>query len=144
MDQQIYVADMPVSGIHAEKKRKSAFQEFWQRFRKNKLAVAGLAVVVLYILVAIFADLFFSYDFITQNQISNAFAKPLTSAEDDGDTTVQHLYILAPTISQGHLGRIIHGARVSMVKGFTTIAFACLWLGARAIAGIMAAIESSS
>lgn len=63
MDQQIYVADMPVSGIHADKKRKSAFQEFWRRFRKNRLAVAGLAVVVLYILMAIFADLFFSLQF---------------------------------------------------------------------------------
>jgi len=109
-------------------KEKTSFQEFWRRFKKNKLAVAGLVIVVLYILMAIFANLFFSYNFITQNQISNAFAKPFTTAEIDyNDATTQHLYILgADNFGRDILGRIIHGARVSMVIGFTTIAFACV------------------
>ena len=48
--------------------------EFWVRFRRNKLAVAGLAVIFLYICLAVFADFLFTYDFITGNQIPNAFA----------------------------------------------------------------------
>mgnify|MGYP001378745270 CR=1 FL=1 len=109
------------------KKSKSGFSEFWRRYRKNKLAVIGLVVVAVYILVAIFADLFFPYDFATQNQISNAFAKPLTRADVDyNDQTVSHLYVLgADNFGRDILGRIIHGARVSMIIGFSTIAFAC-------------------
>ena len=128
MDQQMRIANLPTSRIKENQKRKSASQEFWRRFKKNKLAVAGLIVVLLYILMAIFADVFFSYNFITQNQISNAFAKPLTKAEIDyQDKTTEHLYILgADNFGRDILGRIIHGARVSMAIGFTTIAFACL------------------
>jgi len=128
MEQQMTNSNLPSLGVTTNKKRKSGFQEFWRRFKKNKLAVAGLAIVVLYVLMAIFADLFYSYDFITQNQISNAFAKPLTRAEvDDGNMIMQHLYILgADNFGRDILGRIIHGARISMIIGFTTIAFAGL------------------
>ncbi|HIH37262.1 MAG TPA: hypothetical protein HA232_05085, partial [Methanocellales archaeon] len=84
MNEQTKIANLPTSRIEENNvKRKSAFQEFWRRFKKNKLAVAGLVIVLLYILMAFFADVFFSYNFITQNQISNAFAKPLTKAEVD-------------------------------------------------------------
>lgn len=126
MEKQTRIPTTQRSGSRKPQKQKTAFQEFWRRFKKNKLAVAGLIIVVLYILMAIFADLFFSYNFITQNQISNAFAKPLTRAEIDyNDTTTEHLYILgADNFGRDILGRIIHGARVSMVIGFTTIAFA--------------------
>ena len=128
MEQQMTNANLPSLGVTTNRKRKSGFQEFWRRFKKNKLAVAGFVLVVLYILMAIFADLFYSYDFITQNQISNAFAKPLTRAEvDDGNMIMQHLYILgADNFGRDILGRIIHGARISMIIGFTTIAFAGL------------------
>jgi len=110
------------------KKSKNGFSEFWRRYRKNKLAVIGLVVVVVYILVAIFADLFFPYDFATQNQISNAFAKPFTRADVDyNDQMVSHLYVLgADNFGRDILGRIIQGARVSMIIGFSTIAFACV------------------
>jgi peptide/nickel transport system permease protein len=119
-------------------KEKSGFQEFWKRFRKNKLAVVGLIVVALYTLMAIFANQLYSYDFVTQNQISNAFAGVGTTAEIDWQGhQVKHLYILgADNFGRDVLGRIIQGARVSMVIGFTTIAFAVLiGAGLGAIAG---------
>lgn len=128
MDEQKTITNTPpLKTIENHKKRKSAFQEFWRRFKKNKLALAGLTIVILYILMAIFADLFFSYNFITQNQISNAFTKPFTVAEVDyEDKITPHRYILgADNFGRDILGRIIHGARVSMIIGFTTIAFAC-------------------
>jgi ABC-type dipeptide/oligopeptide/nickel transport systems, permease components len=114
-----------ISQIASTGKRKTAFEEFWRRYRKNKLAVAGLLIVVLYILMAIFADVFFSYDFITQNQISNAFAEPFTSAEIEyKDNFTNHFYVLgADNFGRDILGRIIHGARISMIIGFSTIAF---------------------
>ena len=112
---------IPAVGQH-----RGPFAEFRLRFRRNRLAVAGLAVVFIYIGVAILADVLCSYDFITSNQISNAFA-PVGSAagvEWDGKE-LTHLYICgADNFGRDVLGRIVHGARVSMIIGFTTILFA--------------------
>jgi peptide/nickel transport system permease protein len=108
-----------------ERRNRSTLEEFWKRFRKNKLSVVGLAVVLLYILVAIFADLFFSGNFIISNQIPNAFAAPGTRADVDVDgRIISHLYILgADNFGRDVLGRMIHGARISMIIGFTTVIF---------------------
>lgn len=119
-------------------KASSPFAEFWKRFRKNRLAVAGAILVLLYILMAIFADQIYSYDFITGNQISNAFAGigQTREVEWNGEYR-QHLYVFgADNFGRDILGRIIHGARVSMIIGFTTVAFAILVGGSLgAIAG---------
>lgn len=106
----------------------SSFEEFWKRFRRNRLAVAGLIVIVLYILLAAGAGFFYSSDFITGNQIPNAFAGVGTRAEIDWDgNKSSHLYILgADNFGRDVLGRIIHGARVSMIIGFVTVLFAVL------------------
>ena len=110
-------------GIH---RNRGPFEEFWSRYRKNRLAVAGLAVVLLYIGVAILADVLYSYDFITGNQIPNAFAPVGTAARVERDEKEEiHLYVCgADNFGRDVLGRIVHGARVSMIIGFTTILFA--------------------
>jgi peptide/nickel transport system permease protein len=90
--------------------------------------VAGLAVIALFITVAAGADLFYSADFITGNQIPNAFAGVGTRADINWDDEMRpHLYILgADNFGRDVFGRIIHGARVSMIIGFVTVAFAVL------------------
>jgi peptide/nickel transport system permease protein len=113
-------------------------EEFWSRFRKNRLAVAGLTVVLVYAAVAVLADGLYSYDFITGNQIPNAFAPVGTAAkvEWDGKESI-HLYVCgADNFGRDVLGRIVHGARVSMIIGFTTIVFAvAIGGGLGAVAG---------
>ena len=107
-------------------RRRGPLGEFWFRFRKNRLAVAGAVVVLLYILMALAADLIYPYDFVTGNQISNTFAKvgETKTVEWDG-VEKQHLYLFgADNFGRDILGRIVHGARVSMIIGFTTVAFA--------------------
>jgi peptide/nickel transport system permease protein len=138
---------MPSSAVKPEaldeaasivRRRRSGLEEFWLRFRKNKLAVAGLVVVLFYVLMAIFADFLYPYDFITENQISNAFAGPGQTMDVDWhDGQVPHLYLLgADNFGRDILGRIVHGARVSMIIGFTTVAFAIVVGGSLgAIAG---------
>jgi peptide/nickel transport system permease protein len=138
MSSLIIKAEAGEGAVPAGRRRRTGLGEFWQRYSKNKLAVAGLAVVVLYILMALFADLLYSYDFVTENQISNAFAGPGTRADVDWhDSQVSHLYLLgADNFGRDILGRIVHGARVSMIIGFTTVAFAIvLGGGLGAIAG---------
>lgn len=107
---------------------RTPWQEFWYRFRKNKLAVFGMGVILLYVSIALCADLFYSWDFIVGNQIPNAFAPVGTRAMVDvGGKQVEHLYILgADNFGRDVLGRMLHGARVSMIIGFVTIVFAVI------------------
>jgi peptide/nickel transport system permease protein len=118
----------PVIGGQDNMFRPRGFAAFWRRFRKNRLAVAGLVVVAVYILMAVFADQLYSYDFVTENQIANAFAGPGQKMDVDWhDAQVPHLYLFgADNFGRDVLGRIVHGARVSMIIGFTTVAFAAL------------------
>lgn len=107
-------------------KHRGQVAEFWNRFRKNKLAVVGLAVIVLYVVVAVGADFLYSYDFITGNQIPNAFkGVGGTGAVDLGAAKKDHFYLFgADNFGRDVAGRIIHGARVSLIIGFVTVAFA--------------------
>jgi peptide/nickel transport system permease protein len=110
------------------RKDRGFLAEFWHRFRKNKLAVTGLALILLYILVALLADFFYAEEFIIGNQIPNAFAAPGTAVEVEWNGEMRpHRYILgADNFGRDVLGRMIHGARVSMIIGFITVAFAVL------------------
>lgn len=94
-----------------EKKREKYFVTTIRRLLKNKLAVAGLIIVILQILMAIFAPLITIHDPIKQN---------LASSE-------------LPVFSEGHwLGtdnygrdvwsRIVFGARISLVVGSVAVA----------------------
>lgn len=121
-----------------DQKNNGEFAEFWKRYRRNKLAVAGLILISLYVLVASCANLLYSYDFITGNQIPNAFSGigSIAEVEDNGKLR-QHLYLLgADNFGRDVAGRIIHGARVSLIIGFVTVAFAVILGGSLgAIAG---------
>ena len=102
--------------------------EFWVRFRRNRLAVVGLVVIFLYISMAVFADFFFTYDFITGNQIPNAFADVGSTAQVEIDGKMHsHIYLFgADNFGRDVFGRIVHGARVSMIIGFVTVFFAVI------------------
>jgi len=88
--------------------------------------VAGLAVVLAYTAVAVLADGLYPYDFITGNQIPNAFAPVGKAARVEwAGRESLHLYLCgADNFGRDVLGRIVHGARISMIIGFTTIVFA--------------------
>lgn len=92
-------------GDAAAAKSVSPTLEAWRRLRRNKLAVAGLVVIILFVLVAIFADVIAPYGM------------------DDQDYTRR----LIPPCSEFILGtdnfgrdifsRIVYGARVSLPIG---------------------------
>lgn len=108
-------------------KKHGFFYEFWIQFRRNKLAVTGLLIILFFILLAVFSGVFYNYDFITRNQIQNAFLSPMSvgMVEDENFNMSKHLYILgADNFGRDILGRIVYGARVSIVIGFVTVAFA--------------------
>lgn len=100
--------------------------QFWRQLSRNKLAVLSLAIVLAFALVAIFADFLYEYDFVTSNSLENALLKPGESGivyyhEKD----IEHTFILgSDNYGRDILGRLVHGARVSMIIGFATVAMA--------------------
>ncbi|MDI6600428.1 MAG: ABC transporter permease [Thermoanaerobacteraceae bacterium] len=93
-------------------RRKSPFVDLWKHLKRNKLAVTGLAIVTVFIIVAIFAPVLAPYDPYKQ------------------DLTIR----LLPPGSPGHLlgtdeygrdmlSRLIYGARLSLLVGFSSVGF---------------------
>jgi len=108
------------------KRQAKNISQFWRQFSRNKLAVASLILVFVFALIAIFADVLYSYDFVTSNSLENALLKP----GEKGivfyqEKEFEHTFILgSDNYGRDILGRLVHGARVSMIIGFATVAMA--------------------
>lgn len=90
-------------------KKRSQFAEVWRRLCKNRMAMAGLAVLVILVLVAIFADVIAPYDYAEQNY-SALHQTPSKEHWLGTDNTGRDI-----------LSRIIYGARTSLVVGFVSL-----------------------
>ena len=95
-------------------KQRSLLQDAARRFSRNKLAMAGLVVVLLLILVAIFADVLAPtrYD---KSVLSEALQFPSS----------QH-WLGSDAVGRDQLSRIIYGARTSLVVALTVSIIAIL------------------
>ena len=95
----------------AKVKKRSQLKSIWFRFKKNKLAMVGLTMLVVMIFIAVFADLFASYegDAITQNMKERL--QPFSRDHIFG--TDQY--------GRDMFARIIFGARISLFVGIVTI-----------------------
>jgi len=90
-------------------KKKNQLVEIWKRLKKSKTAMAGLIIISIFILLAVFADFIASYDLaITQNP----------SIRLQGPS-IEHLFG-TDTYGRDIFARIIHGARYSLMIGFVT------------------------
>ncbi len=87
-------------------------KRMWYSFCKRKVAVLGLAIVLLYILVAIFAPLLAPYDPVEQ-ELANMLQTP----------SAEHL-LGTDEVGRDILSRIIYGARISMKVGFYAVGVA--------------------
>lgn len=99
-----------------EKPTKNRFRDnaAWKRFRKNKLAVFGLVVLVFLILVALFAPLLAPYD---------PFISPkdeLGSFQPYGEPSSEHILGTDGT-GRDMLSRLIYGARISLSVALTAV-----------------------
>lgn len=113
-----------VGAIASKYKKQSQFGEAWHRLRKNKSAMIGLAIMLLLVLAAIFADVLFDYEGVAIKQdIPNRNQWPSS----------QHIF---GTDDKGRdlLARTVHGARTSLAIGFSTAVFALL------VGGVIGAI----
>ena len=93
-------------------KKRSQFVEVWRRLRRNKLAMLGLAIVLVLVICAIFADLIAPYDPAAQaiaDRLQYPSLKHLLGTDDMG---------------RDILSRIIYGGRVSLLVSVMALAMA--------------------
>ena len=108
-----------------KQRKRSQMKEIWRRMRRNKLAMAGLAIVVVLILVAIFADQIADYDTqVIRQDVMNRYQGP--SAEHWCGTD---------ELGRDIFARLVHGARISLLVG---VAAVCVALATGGVLGAIA------
>ncbi|WP_209125775.1 oligopeptide ABC transporter permease [Alkalihalobacillus sp. BA299] len=95
-------------------KSASPFQLAMRRFLRNKLAVAGIFILVFFILVALFAPLLTEHD-PTKSDLLNVMAKP--SAEH---------WLGTDSSGRDNFARMVYGSRISLTVGVSAMAFTLL------------------
>ncbi|GHV46888.1 peptide ABC transporter permease [Synergistales bacterium] len=98
-------------------KKRSQIKEIWRRLKKDRLAVFGLVVMVILIVLALSAEWIIPYQTAIKMNLKNKLMNP--SAEHWFGCDVYGRDVLA---------RCLHGARVSLLVGFST-SFIALVLG---------------
>jgi dipeptide transport system permease protein len=88
---------------------------FWQAFRENRGAVAGLAVVVLIVIVAIFADVLAPHSPI--EQFRDAVRAPPAWSEGGS----MRFVLGTDSLGRDMLSRLMHGARISLFIGLSVM-----------------------
>ncbi|WP_409294214.1 ABC transporter permease [Peribacillus sp. SCS-26] len=94
----------------AEEQAVSPWKEAWKSFRKNKLAIVGLSIVLFFILIALFADFIAPYEFADQ-KLADKHLPPSS----------EHLFG-TDQFGRDILSRVIYGARISLGVGFISVA----------------------
>lgn len=97
-------------------KKRSQLLEIWQRLRRNKMAMLGLAVIIGLVLCAVFADVLFDYDTIVIKQNIGERLQGPSSAHWFG----------TDEFGRDILARLVHGSRVSLVVGIVSVSIALL------------------
>ena len=77
-----------------------------RRFRKNKLAMLGLVIILIMMLLAIFADVIIDYSMAVTSNSSLRLKSPLRGPAFGTDA-----------YGRNQLARIVHGARISLRSG---------------------------
>lgn len=84
-------------------KKRSQLRDIWKRFRSNRLAMAGLIIVVLIVLSAVFANFLSPYDYDKQS-FSDRFLMPGAAHPFGTDNYGRDLFT-----------RVLYGGRVSLL-----------------------------
>ncbi len=104
-------------------KRNSQIKEVWRRYRKNKVAMLGLILLVLILLMAILADVIVPYDQAVLQDTANRLQGP--SAEH---------WFGTDELGRDVFARVVHGSRYSLWIGVSTSIFSLV------IGGLLGAV----
>lgn len=90
-------------------KANSPWREAWNEFKKNKIALAGTIIVLIFILIAIFAT-FLAKEGINDQVMSDRLQPPS-----------KEYWLGTDDFGRDIFSRIIHGARISLWVGFSSV-----------------------
>jgi oligopeptide transport system permease protein len=104
--------------LNKMRKERSLWSDAWQRLRRNRASMAGLVVIGIFLLVAIFAPLIAPHSPIEQTP-NNSLRQPVwvQVGNPAKDGRPEHL-LGTDAIGRDILSQLIYGTRVSMVVGF--------------------------
>lgn len=94
--------------------RPSQLRDIWARYRRNKLAMVGLVVVVVLVVTAIVGDYLTPYDAFEQNLL-NATAPP----------SVEH-WLGTDVLGRDLFSELVYGVRLAMIVAVSTVALSLL------------------
>jgi len=114
--------------IASQYAKRTKLGEIWYRLKKNKGAMVGLAIVALFVLIAIFADVMFDYDTqIAGYNLRNKLIKPSLEHPFGTDEMGRDLF-----------ARLLYGTRFSMAIAFSSVLFSvCVGLPMGAMCGYL-------
>ncbi len=93
--------------------------EFWQQFSKNKGAIFGLIIIVLFTLIALLAPLLSPYG---PTSIDPEFLRIPPAFSEGG--TLKYIFG-TDDVGRDLLSRLIYGAQISMLIGFFVVIISC-------------------
>jgi peptide/nickel transport system permease protein len=101
---------------------RSLWQIAWRRLRRDRVAMAGLVVVILLVLMAIFAPLIVRLLGYPPNEFHQSAIDPVTQrpsfAFPFGSFSTDHLFGVEPPFGRDIFSRIVYGARISLLIAF--------------------------
>lgn len=96
-------------GIWKKRKTVSRFLEIWKRLKRNRLAMVGLAIILILVLMACFAEVLFPCGYDAQD-IDNSFLAPC----------LQHPFG-TDNLGRDILVRIVYGGRITLTMGIVSV-----------------------
>lgn len=122
-------------------KKKSRAQETWRRFKKNRLALFGMALFLVILLVTVFAGVLVSYDAAVTQVPAERLQWPSAAHPFGTDNYGRDLF-----------ARVVHGSRNSLLVGFGSVIIGvtlggllgavCGYVGGRFDAVVMRVLDS--
>ena len=114
--------------IASQYTKRTQLGEIWHRLKKNKGAMVGLAIVILFALIAVFADVLFDYDTqIAGYNLRARLVKPCLEHPFGTDEMGRDLF-----------ARLLYGTRYFMAIAFASVLFSvCIGLPVGAMCGYL-------
>jgi ABC-type dipeptide/oligopeptide/nickel transport system permease subunit len=114
---EVSALEVKAAGAESKPFAESSVREFWFFFSQNRGAVVGLAIVVLFTLVALFAP------WLAPHDPAQIFDGMFTQAPVWTEAGTSQFLLGTDDVGRDVLSRLIHGARVSMAVGFLVVVF---------------------
>lgn len=105
---------LPVQDEQVITKKRSQLKEVWRRFCRNKQAMIGLAMLLLLIFAAVFADVIAPYDPVEQNLLIRL----------QGPSAAH--WFGTDELGRDIFSRILYGARISLTVGLIAVSISCV------------------